>query len=117
MAESSAMWLRVAALLYSLGLAHAILTLVRRREDLFRYALGAMRFGLVLHGVSVIEQGLQTGHFPANNVYESLSLCALLIAGIFLLAIGRYKLESISVVVFPLVFVMTLAAALGRPVA
>src|SRR5437899_545853 len=35
MAEMSVIWLRVAAAFYSLGLLHAILTLVRRRELLF----------------------------------------------------------------------------------
>ena len=47
MAEMSVIWLRVAAALYSLGLLHAILTLVRRREHLFRVALGA--FGLAIY--------------------------------------------------------------------
>ena len=41
MAEMSVIWLRVAAALYSLGLLHAILTLVRRREHLFRVAMAA----------------------------------------------------------------------------
>jgi hypothetical protein len=41
----SVIWLRVAAGLYSLGLLHAILTLVRRREHLFRVALGAFALG------------------------------------------------------------------------
>ena len=46
MAEMSVIWLRVAAGLYSLGLLHAILTLVRRRrEHLFRVALGAFALG------------------------------------------------------------------------
>ena len=47
MAEMSVIWLRVAAALYSLGLVHAILTLVRRREHLFRVALGASRGDLL----------------------------------------------------------------------
>ena len=34
MAEMSVIWLRVAAAFYSLGLLHAILTLIRRREHL-----------------------------------------------------------------------------------
>jgi hypothetical protein len=36
MAEMSVIWLRVAAGLYSLGLLHAILMLVRRREHMSR---------------------------------------------------------------------------------
>jgi len=49
MADMSVIWLRVAAALYSLGLLHAILTLVRRRENLFRVALGAFSIGAVFH--------------------------------------------------------------------
>ena len=45
MAEMSVIWLRVAAGLYSLGLLHAILMLVRRREHLFRVALAAFALG------------------------------------------------------------------------
>ena len=45
MAEMSVIWLRVAAALYSVGLLHAILTLTRRKEHLFRVALGA--FGVI----------------------------------------------------------------------
>ena len=45
MAEMSVIWLRVAAVLYSLGLLHAILTLVRKREHLFRVALAAFAAG------------------------------------------------------------------------
>ena len=54
MAEMSVIWLRVAVALYSLGLLHAILTLVRRREHLFRLALAAFTFGSVFHLVSIV---------------------------------------------------------------
>jgi ABC-type uncharacterized transport system permease subunit len=117
MAESSAIWLRVAAVLYSLGLIHAFLTLIQRREHLFHYAMTSLRIGVVFHVVSVVEQGMFTQHFPVNSFYESISLCALLIAGAYLLAHWNYKLETLSVVVFPVVFMMTLVAALSRPVA
>jgi hypothetical protein len=45
MAEMSVIWLRVAAALYSVGLLHAILTLVRKREHLFRVSLTAISIG------------------------------------------------------------------------
>ncbi len=116
MTELSAIWLRVAAALYSLGLLHAILTVVQRKDNLFRFAVAAMRIGAVLHCVSVVEEGLLTGHFPVNNVYETLSLCALIIVVLFLAICERYKLETVTVFIFPLVFIMTLSASMGRPV-
>jgi ABC-type uncharacterized transport system permease subunit len=116
MAEMSVIWLRVAAALYSLGLLHAILTLIRKRENLFRVALGAFSVAAVLHFVSIVEEGLLENHCPITNLYETFSMCAFLITLIFLFVYWRYKLESLSVFIFPLVFVMALVATMGNPV-
>src|SRR5437016_3294245 len=117
MAELSVIWLRVAAALYSLGLLHAILTLVRRREHLFRVALAAFALGSVFHLVSIIEEGLVNHRCPIANLYETLSMCALLVVFIYLAVYLRYKIESLSVFIFPLVFVMALVGTFGNPVA
>lgn len=116
MAEMSIIWLRVAAGLYSVGLLHAILTIVQRRANLFRVALAAVTLGGIFHLVSIAEQGIALGRFPASGFYESMSLCAFLVTALFLFVYWRYRLESVSVFIFPLVFVMTLVASLGRPV-
>jgi ABC-type uncharacterized transport system permease subunit len=116
MAEMSVIWLRVAAALYSIGLAHAILTLVRRREHLFRGALGAFGLAAVFHFVSIVEEGILNNRCPITNFYETLSMCAFLLAILYLVVQWRYKVESLSVFVFPLVFVMSLVATLGNPV-
>jgi len=116
MAEMSVIWLRVAAALYSLGLLHAILTLIRKRENMFRVALGAFSIGAVFHFVSIVEEGLVMNHCPIRNIYETLSMCAFLVTLVFLFVYWRYKLESLSVFVFPLVFVMALVATMGNPV-
>jgi len=116
MAEMSVIWLRVAAALYSLGLLHAILTLVRRREQLFRVALGAFGLGSVFHFVSIVEEGIVSNRCPITNFYETLSMCAFLLVLLYLFAHWRYKLESLSVFVFPLVFVAALVATMGNPV-
>jgi len=116
MAEMSVIWLRVAAALYSLGLVHAILTLIRRREHLFRVALGAFGVAAVFHFVSILEEGFATHTCPISTFWEMLSMCAFLFAVLYLFAQWRYKVESLSVFVFPLVFVMSLVATLGNPV-
>jgi len=116
MAEMSVIWLRVAAALYSLGLLHAILTLVRRREHLFDVALGAFSLGSVFHFVSIVEEGILNNRCPITNIYETLSMCAFLIVVVYLFVHWRYKMESLSVFIFPLVFVMALVATLGNPV-
>ncbi|MGA2150048.1 MAG: cytochrome c biogenesis protein CcsA [Bryobacteraceae bacterium] len=112
----SVIWLRVAAALYSLGLLHAILTVVRRKEHLFRVALAAFTFGSAFHFVSIVEDGIRNHRCPINNFYETLSMCAFLIVLLYLFAHWRYRLESVSVLIFPLVFVMSLVATLGNPV-
>ncbi len=81
MAEMSVIWLRVAAAFYSLGLLHAILTLVRRREHLFRVALTAFTIGAVFHFVSIVEEGIVNNRCPITNFYETLSMCAFLVGG------------------------------------
>jgi ABC-type uncharacterized transport system permease subunit len=116
MAEMSVIWLRVAAALYSVGLVHSILTLVRRREQMFRVALGAFGVGSIFHFVSIIEEGLLNNRCPIANFWETLSMCGFLFAVLYLFAHWRYRVESLSVFAFPLVFVMSLVATLGNPV-
>src|SRR3954463_4559476 len=116
MAEMSVIWLCVAAALYSPGLLHAILTLIRRREHLFRVALGAFGVAAVFHFVSILEEGFATHTCPISTFWEMLSMCAFLFSVLYLFVQWRYKVESLSVFVFPLVFVMTLVATLGNPV-
>lgn len=116
MTEMSVIWLRVAALLYSVGLVHAILTLVRRREQIFRIALGAFSLGAVFHFVSIIEEAIVNNRWPVANFYETLSMCAFLVAALYVVVHWRYKLESLSVFLFPLVFMMSMVATFGNPV-
>ncbi len=116
MAEMSVIWLRVAAALYSLGLLHAILTLVRRREHLFRVALGAFVIGSIFHFVSIVEEGIVHNRCPIANFYETLSMCAFLVVITYLFVHWRYRLDSLSVFIFPLVFVAVLVATMGNPV-
>ncbi len=114
----SVVWLRSAVALYSLGLLHALLVLARRRRDgLFRIALGAFYTGVVLHTVSIAEHATSFNHFPANDFFESATLCGLIIGIGFLVAYWRYRFESLAVFSFPVVFLLTLVGELGSPMA
>jgi ABC-type uncharacterized transport system permease subunit len=53
---------------------------------------------------------------PVANFFQTLSLCAFLIAALFLLVEWRYNFSSTAVAHFPLVFVMTLVASMESPV-
>ncbi|MEO8661656.1 MAG: cytochrome c biogenesis protein CcsA [Bryobacteraceae bacterium] len=117
MHEMSVYWLRVAALLYAVGLLHAIVTVLRGRVEIFRVALAAFVVAFVLHFVSLVEMSLALGHLPLNNFFESVSLCAFLIAALFLFVYWRYDFASLSVFLFPLVFLMTMVGSMEIPVA
>ena len=111
------LWLRVALGLYSLGLLHSILTVVKRREKLFRAGIGAISLGAVFHLVALVEEGLAVGHFPVTRLSEAASLFAFLLAGSFLLVYWKYRFQSLSVFIFPLVFVLTLIAVVEHSTA
>ena len=116
MIESSIFWLRVAALLYAAGLLHSMLAILRRTSDFYRFALGAFRVGVVLHGVALVELARAYGRLPVESFYGTLSLCAFLFALVFLFVDWRYNFASTSVALFPLVFLMTLVAQMEQPV-
>lgn len=116
MGETSILWLRVATGLYSFGLLDAIITVLRRREQLFRASLVVFGVGAIFQLVSLVEQGLLQHNLPVNDVFETTSLCGFVVTVAFFLVYWRYKIESLSVFVFPLVFLMTLIAALRNPV-
>ena len=78
-------------------------------------ALGAFALGSVFHFVSIVEEGIVNNRCPIANFYETLSMCAFLFVLLYLFVQWRYKLPSLSVFVFPLVFVMALVATLGQP--
>jgi ABC-type uncharacterized transport system permease subunit len=106
--ESSVFWLRVAACLYAVGLLHAILVLVRHGQSVFPLARATFRVAVVLHGVAIVERIMIGGG------YQTLSVCAFLIAVVFLTVEWKYRFTGISVVLFPLVFGMTLVPAMER---
>lgn len=116
MIETSVFWLRMAALFYGLGLWHSILVVLRSKQSVFAVALGTFRVGAVLHAVAIIDMAMAYGHL-VQNFYQTISLCAFLVAVVFLLVEWRYRFASTSVALFPLVFLMTLVAAMERPVA
>jgi ABC-type transport system involved in cytochrome c biogenesis permease subunit len=116
--DMSVVWLRAATICYSLGLLHALLAVFRKHsEGLFRVALGSFYTGVVLQVVSVVERAIARGRLPANDFFESVALCALLIALLFLLVYWRYRYQSLGVFIFPLVFLLALVGCLGNPMA
>jgi ABC-type uncharacterized transport system permease subunit len=117
MHEMSIFWLRAAVVLYSIGLLQAILTILRRKTQFFHVALGTFAVATILHMVSLVEAWIVLGHLPADNFFQSVSICAFLISNVFLFVYWRYQFESLGVFLFPLVFLMALVGATEAPVA
>ncbi len=115
MDQSSVFWLRVTLVLYSLGLWHALVTVVRRRQKMFKPALASISLGAVLHLVSIVDQGMAMGRLPVVTLHQMASVIGFLTTASFLLAYWRYKHDSLAVFVFPTVFLLTLIASLGGP--
>jgi ABC-type transport system involved in cytochrome c biogenesis permease subunit len=113
----SVIWLRTAAALYSCGLLYALVYLFRKTTGLFFPALLAFGAGVLFQLVAIVELWSESGHLPFNNFYETSSVCAFLIAVLFLLGYSYYRIASFGIVIFPLVFFMTLVGATEFPVA
>ncbi len=113
----SVVWLRTAAGLYSLGLLYALVYLFRKTTRLFTPALIAFSAGTVFHFVALVELRAEIHHLPINNFYETSSICAFLIAILFLLAYSYYRVAILGLCIFPIVFFMTLIGATEFPVA
>jgi ABC-type uncharacterized transport system permease subunit len=115
MHELSVFWLRAAAALYAIGLFHTLQTAVRKGTPIFRAALISFVAGLVLHMVAIVENGLAVGSFFPAGFVNSISLCAFLLGVLFVVVYWKYRTESLGVLLFPLVFVMTAVAAVRTP--
>jgi ABC-type uncharacterized transport system permease subunit len=94
-----------------------MLALLGKRTSLYPIARGTFRIGAILQGVAIVDLGMAAGHIPVDNFFQTLNLCAFLIAVLFLAVEWRYHFASTAVAHFPLVFLMTLVAAMERPVA
>ncbi len=115
MHETGVFWLRVATVLYGVGLLHALAVLVRKKAGFLKYALFAFLIGAVLHFVSIVELATAIGHLPVDNFFECATVCAFLIAVLFLYVYWRYDYASLSVCIFPLVFVLAQIGAMETP--
>jgi ABC-type uncharacterized transport system permease subunit len=117
MNDFSILWLRVAAALYLVGLADSLLTLLRRESRVFQFALVAVQAAVVFHFVSIAEHTQALGHLPLGNFFDTASMGSFMFAVVFLLVYWRYKFVGLSLFVFPLAAVLSVAASMGAPMA
>ncbi len=115
MNDSSILWLRVAAGLYSLGLLDAVLTVLRRKQGIFSVALGAFGLGALFQLVSIVEQWIAQGQFPVSRHFSDHVVLRVRHYGLVSGDLRALQGGILSIFIFPLVFLMTLVAALRSP--
>lgn len=108
------LWLRVAVVFYSFGLLYALASLSRPCNFLSRVVLPVAGAGMVFHFVSLAESAMIEGHLSLVSIHQSESLLAFIIMGVLMIASLRYKTSSPGIFIFPLVFLLTFAAAMGQ---
>ncbi|HZQ92872.1 MAG TPA: cytochrome c biogenesis protein CcsA [Terriglobales bacterium] len=108
------LWLRIAIAFYAVGLVYALTVLVRRTPLLARITPPAMVFGMVFHFVAVVETASETHHVAPTTVHDVESWLAFLMVALFAAVYARYRTLGPGLFVFPLVFVLALAASVGK---
>jgi ABC-type uncharacterized transport system permease subunit len=108
------LWLRVATVLYGVGLVHAILMLRQRGERSGKIAAPAVCLGMIFHFVSLVETAVIYGYAELVTIRHAESALALMIAIMFSLIFVRYKTASPAAFIFPLIFLLTFASAISQ---
>lgn len=108
------LWLRIAVILYGLGLAYALLVLARHARSLANVIVHLMGLGMTFHLVSLVEASITFGRFLPANVHHSESLMAFMLMAVFMIVYGLYDTTSPGIFIFPLVFLLTFSSAIGQ---
>ncbi|HYV73042.1 MAG TPA: cytochrome c biogenesis protein CcsA [Candidatus Binatia bacterium] len=110
-------WLRVAVAFYAVGLLYSLFLLGNRGNWLSRIVEPAVGFGLIFHFVSLVEYTVLIGRLSWASIHYSESLLAFVAMVVFFIFFVGYRTTSPGIVIFPIVFLLTFASAMGqRPV-
>jgi cytochrome c-type biogenesis protein CcsB len=102
--------LRVALAFYTIGLLHSVVTVLRRRYALVGVGLAAVILGCLTEILSLILRARELNTMPLTQRYEAFAFLAAVGALGYLIAYARYRIKSLSVFVFPALFLLTFLA-------
>ena len=102
--------LRVALALYSIGLLHSVLTVLSKKYTFFRPSLVAVVAGFACHTMAIVIRAGELNYMPLTQRYDAFSFFAAVAMLGYLIAYVRYRIVSLSVFVFPVVFLLTFIA-------
>jgi ABC-type uncharacterized transport system permease subunit len=107
------LWLRVAIAFYGIGLLYALSALVLRKSVAGRIMLPAVGLGAIFHFVSLAETLVAEGRLGSFASPQVASWLALLLMVFFFAIYWRYGTASHGTIIVPLVFLLSLSAALA----
>ncbi len=107
-------WLRVAVAFYAVGLLYSLLLLGKKGNLLAKVVEPAVGLGLIFHFVSLVEYTVVIGRLSWASVHYSESLLAFVAMVVFFIFFVGYRTTTLGVVIFPIVFVLTFASAVGQ---
>lgn len=108
------LWLRIALVLYGVGLLYALMALTRRSQFLARFTFPCVGSAMVLQLVSIVETAHEVGHLSPTTIHDVESLLALILMFFFMAIYARYRTLSPGILIFPLVFLLTFGATIGK---
>ena len=100
----------IATIVYMFSCAGYFGYLFFQKDRLQKLAAVLMTVGVGLHTVSLVACGIRAGHFPVNNLHETLSFTAWTIAVVFLAFAFKYKLKILGIYAAPLISLTMIAA-------
>jgi cytochrome c-type biogenesis protein CcsB len=104
------LWLALA--FYGLGILLLVPSVIRRRPSLSPAALSALGLGLLAHAGALAAEAAHLHRLPLIDVRSALAFYAFLVTLAFFFVYLRYRITSLGLFMFPLVFLLTLIAAL-----
>ena len=105
----------ITIIFYMLSTAGYIAYLFAQKDYLQRSAYYLLAVGFLLHTAAMAYGFVQSGHIPVGNLFETLSMAAWTVAGVFLVLQYKFKLKVLGIYAAPLVtLVMATASQLPR---
>jgi cytochrome c-type biogenesis protein CcsB len=100
----------IATIIYMFSCACYFGYLFFQKKVLQQMATGLMLVGFALHTVALMAGGIRSGHFPVNNLHETLSITAWAVAAVYLGLFFKYKLRILGIYAAPLITLVMIAA-------
>ena len=103
---------------YGVGILLTLPSITRRRPSVGTGSLAALSTGLFLNGAALVFAAIRLHRLPVVDVGSALSFFAFNVTLAFFLVYRRYHVTWLGVLIFPFVFLLTLAAVLNpaRPI-